>query len=581
VPRRVAVSSSIFGWAVLALLAGYAFLGSALLPARAADEVVPDYEFYKANVAPVVERVCAECHAIPRKRLGKHFLKPMPGRSVRESHHRDNYEMILELIEPGNPAASLWLLKPLGPGQGGVTHKGGQRVRLDSLEYGVMVDFIQGRTLTQRAFQPPPTPEGQPDFAFYYARIAPTLANVCAECHGGKGQGRHALRTAPRGEELPLADHYANYETVLTLTDRQRPEKSRFLLKPLALADGGLPHRGGDRIVKGDANHVNWLAFLKGERGPPLPTGRRQGGPPLLESALTLEAEAMERDASLEERFDALTPEKKWMVAEAKAGRLSARVRVPEAGDYAMKLAVVGGAGPLGVALDGGPPVDVEVPAAGRAEVGPRFLLDGAAALRAPRGDLRVEAGRLVLDGRGGEASFLAASEVDHQAVEARLALASEEDGGDDAWLCFDMLDPDNGKLLGLVDGGRRCVMGLLEGGVPRILTSAKSFLPEPGATSRRLRVEYLEGVAVGRLDGQPMVFLHLDRLLGQGGFGLATHGVLTVESLEAIQQFPVHKVGFGEGPILHLGAGIHSFEIELPADGAGLDSLTLTLQSN
>ncbi len=576
VPRRATAVL-----AVLGLGAALACLADTLAPARAADEVVPDYEFYKANVAPVVERVCAECHAIPRKRLGKHFLKPMPGRTVRESHHRDNYEMILGLIEPGNPAASLWLLKPLGPGQGGVTHKGGQRVNLNSIEYGMMVDFIQGQTLTQRAFQPPPTPEGQPDFAFFYARIAPTLANVCAECHAGKGQGRHVLRTAPRGEALPLVDHYANYQTVLALSDLARPERSRFLLKPLAKADGGLPHKGGDRIFKGDANHGNWLAFLRGERGPPLPSARREGGPPLLEATLTLEAEAMEQDEGLEERFDAAMPEKKWIGAGVKAGRLAARVRVPEAGDYAMTLAVVGGKGPLGVALDGGPPVDVEVPATGRAEVGPRFLLDGAAALRSARGDLRAAEGKMRMDGRGAEASFLGAGEVDHSAVEARIALADEEDGGDDAWLLFDMLDADNGKLLGLVDGGRRCVMGLLEGGVPRILTSAKTFPAEAGAKARRLRVDYIEGLAVGRLDGQPLVFLHLDRHLGQGGFGVATHGVLTVESLQAIEQFPVHSVAFGEGPILHLAAGVHLLQVELPAGGAALDSLTLTLQSD
>jgi hypothetical protein len=572
-PRRPLLCS-----AVLAALVAGGLLVAAPERARAADPVVPDYEFFKEFVAPVLQEVCAECHANPRKRLGKYFLKPMPGRTVRESHHRDNYETILGLIEPGNPSASLWLLKPLGPRQGGVTHKGGERIDTNAAAYGAMVDFIQGRKLQRREFVPPPTPEGQPDFLFFQARIAPTLAAVCAECHAGKGQGKMVLRTAPPGETLALADSYANYETVLQLVDAARPERSRFLVKPLAVADGGVPHKGGDRIRKGDANHVNWLAFLRGERGPALAPGAQRTGPLLLEAGLVIEAESMGREAGLEEQHDPVALEQRWIAGGAKGGRLVQSLRVPEGGDYRVALHVVGGRGPVGVALDGQAPVYVDVPPAGRAEVGPQFLLDGAAALRSTQGDLVPTERGLALDGRGGEASFLAAAEVDHRAVEARFALLDEEEGGDDVWLLFDMLDADNGKLAGLVDGGRRFVMGVLEGGVSRIIASAKPFAAEHGAESRTLRVDLLDGVAVGKIDGQPLAFLHLDRHLGQGGFGMATHGVVEVLSLEAIDQFPVHKVAFGLGPILHLTAGVHTLEVELPAQGVALDRVVLTL---
>jgi hypothetical protein len=564
-------------WIALALVASP---GLALLaPARGADPVVPDYEFYKANVAPVVERVCAECHANPRKRLGKHFLRPQPGRTVRESHHRANYETILSLLEPGNPAASLWLLKPLGPGQGGVTHKGGVKVSFNSREYGAMVDFIQGRKLEQREFRPPPTVAGQPDFAFFHARIAPTLAQVCAECHSGKGQGRMVLRTAARGSRLSLEDHYANFQTVVALSTPGKPMSSRFLLKPLAKAEGGIAHKGGDRIHKGDANHVNWLAFLNGEVGPPIQRESGRDGPPLLEAALTIEAEDMERDAGLEERSEPIAPEKKWVVGATKSGRVWQAVRAPEPGDYAVSLAVRGGKGPLGFGLDDRPPTYVEVPESGTAEVGPSFLLDGKSALQAARGDLTLDEGRLKMDGRGAEAAFLSPAEKDHTGVEAVFRLAPEEDGGDDALLLFDMLDESNGKVAGLVDGGRRFVMGLMEGGTLRLLASAKTFPAAPGAPGRKVRVDYFEGVAVGRLDGQPLAFLHLDRHLGQGRFGALAHGAVEVEALEAVEQFPVHSVKFAVGPILHVPAGVHTLWVELPQGGAALDRLVLTLQ--
>lgn len=578
-PRRLPALAALAAALVLLVAAGAGLRG-----ARAEDPPTtgPDYAFYKQFVAPIVAERCAECHANPRKRLGKHVLKPAPGRTVREAHHRENFSMLLQLLEPGNPSQSLWLLKALGPEQGGVTHEGGARIRLGSAEYGAMVDWIQGRKLEARAFAPPPTPEGEPDFDFYVVRIAPTLAQVCAECHAGKGQGKLALRTAARGAELSLEDHYANYRTVLGLVDRKRPERSRFLAKPLAVADGGVPHKGGDRIRKDDPNHVNWLAFLRAERGPRLPAagGRETTGPLRLEAALRIEGERMAREGEVLEQADAVRSEQRWVVAGASGGRVRASIEVPEAGDYALALEAVGGEGPLRVRLDGRLLAEVEVGLLDgeRGTLAPAFLQDGQAALRAPRGTLWLEQGRLWLDGRGGETSFLCAGEVDHRAVEAEVLLAPEDEGGDDAWLLFDMRDADNGKLLGLVDGGRRVVMGLLEGGVPRILSSAKAFRASQEGAPRRLRVDYVEGVAVGRLDLQPLVFLRLDQQLGQGALGFATHGLARLDRLAAIDQFPVHTLAPGTGPILRLPAGVHVLDLELPPGGAGLDALTLRL---
>lgn len=92
------------------------------------------------------------------------------------------------------------------------------------------------------------------------------------------------------------------------------------------------------------------------------------------------------------------------------------------------------------------------------------------------------------------------------------------------------------------------------------------------------MRVDLFVGVAVGRLDGQPLAFLHLDRHLGQGAFGVRTHGVLEVLRLEALDQFPVHRAAFGSGPILRLPAGVHTLGVELPLGGAALDRIVLTL---
>ena len=100
---------------LLPALGCWAAASGLVLPAARADdeEAEPesplDYACYKARVAPILHRVCAECHANPRKRskVGRFFLRPAPGRRIRERYHERNFEAVSALVEPNNPAASL------------------------------------------------------------------------------------------------------------------------------------------------------------------------------------------------------------------------------------------------------------------------------------------------------------------------------------------------------------------------------------------------------------------------------------------------------------------------------------------
>jgi hypothetical protein len=554
--------------------------------AGADDPPTPDFEFYKEKVSPIVHETCAQCHANPRKRLGKHFLRPVFGRTVRERDHRSNYETILGLIEPGNPAGSLWLLKPLGPGQGGVTHRGGVQVRLDSLEYGAMVDFINGAKLDAQAFQVPRTQPGQPDFRLYVARVEPVVQARCVECHAGAGRGRYkGLHVAQRGSELTTEQRFRNFEAAVANVAPGEPSKSRFVMKPLAVEDGGSRSTCAGHLEKADPAYAAFVDFVNGVAGPP-PAERRpsDGGPPLLETSLVLQAEEMERDGDLEALEVEGAQGGKVVAARSEAARVYRTLRVPESGDFAVSLRVLGGEGPVSFGFDGGtpwvldPPADA--PAGGFADLAPSSVLDGSTPLRDAEGALSLEGQRLRMDGRGGAASWLSPADVEHDAVRALVALPSEEDGADDAFLLFDMADGGNGKLVGLTDGGRRFVMGVIEGGVPRILATARApERPAPG-TTREIRADALEGVAVGRLDGHALLFVNLDRRLGQGAFGFLTHGVATVEKVAAIQQFEVHKTAFSRRPVVHVPEGRRTVWVELPLGGASLDSITFSLSS-
>ena len=85
-------------------------------------------------------------------------------------------------------------------------------------------------------------------------------------------KGRFKLIVHERDEEFPIEDHFTNFETVARLINASQPEKSRFLQKPLAIADGGIKHKGGDRIKQESANYENWVLFINGEKGPPIPS---------------------------------------------------------------------------------------------------------------------------------------------------------------------------------------------------------------------------------------------------------------------------------------------------------------------
>ena len=101
-----------------------------------------------------------------------------------------------------------------------------------------------------------------PDFQFFKQNIEPVLQSVCAQCHAGKGKGRFGLIVHGAGVPFPDDEHRKNFDTVVALLVPGQPEKSQFLLKPLAKRDGGIKHEGGDRIFKGTPAYKNWVAHI-------------------------------------------------------------------------------------------------------------------------------------------------------------------------------------------------------------------------------------------------------------------------------------------------------------------------------
>ena len=559
----------------LSLFAGALVVGSALAPRSAtAADAPPDFNFFKQRIEPVLQSVCAQCHA--GKGQGAFALiVHAPGVPFPDAEHRKNYEIVLKLLVPGKPDQSKFLLKPLAEKDGGVKHGGNDRIFKGTDGYRTWVDFINGVKGT--AAPTSVTGDGAPDFGLFYARIEPVLLSVCAQCHAGAGRGQLGLVTHVGGTKFPLADHRKNYDTVMKLLVPKKPLESRFLLKPLAEKDGGMKHGGNDRIYKGDANYLAWLDFINGVKGPPPPedeTPEEETLPTVQDKGLVLQAEDMAAQGDI----SPASPEgaQGRVVAPGPGGgRLTARFRVGRTSDYGLTFRVAGGARGLKVRVDGGEPMDVDVAREGWTEAAPRVALDGGKPLEARLGKQAVAEGALAMDGREGVARYLSPADLPHTTLEAKITLPpGDEEGLVDAWLLFDCLDAENGKFVGISDGGRKVVMGVLEAGRPRVVTSKPK---PPELKGETLGVDLLNGVAVGRVDGRPVLFVNFDRNLGAARFGFLTHGLATVREMSAKMGLDeVYRMRLSQGGVVHLRRGNHSLEFELLPSGAALDAATV-----
>jgi hypothetical protein len=92
-----------------------------------------------------------------------------------------------------------------------------------------------------------------------------------------------------------------------------------------------------------------------------------------------------------------------------------------------------------------------------------------------------------------------------------------------------------------------------------------------------RLGVDLTDGIAVGRVDGKPLMFVNFDRGLGAARFGALTHGRASLHAMAAWRGAEeVHRMKLGEGGIMSLRRGEHTIVVELLPGGAALDAIVV-----
>ena len=143
------------GWAMGAVLLSVA----ATAPTGAAPTVKPqlDYEFYKARVEPIFLKKktghvrCVVCHSDNNSAFKLESL-PADGKSWSDEQSHKNFDMVVKLVNPGEPMVSRLLMHPLAPeGGGDVFHSGGRQfASTDDPDWKTLAAFVNGATLSAR-----------------------------------------------------------------------------------------------------------------------------------------------------------------------------------------------------------------------------------------------------------------------------------------------------------------------------------------------------------------------------------------------------------------------------------------------
>jgi len=123
------------------------------LPAAVSAQPQPvlDYGFYKSRVEPIFlakkdgHTRCVVCHS--DSNINFHLEKIGAGANVwTEEQSRRNFEMVVKLVNPGDPESSLLTQHPLAPEAGGhAFHSGGRQFESkDDKDWRTLVAFVNG-----------------------------------------------------------------------------------------------------------------------------------------------------------------------------------------------------------------------------------------------------------------------------------------------------------------------------------------------------------------------------------------------------------------------------------------------------
>jgi hypothetical protein len=120
--------------------------------ASAGEPASLDYQFFKTRVEPIFLKKrpgharCYACHAESNNAF--RLEKLPPGKSFwTEEQSQKNFQVVSALVDPGDPASSRLLQRPLAPAAGGMPfHSGGRQFASKSdPEWKTLAQFASGK----------------------------------------------------------------------------------------------------------------------------------------------------------------------------------------------------------------------------------------------------------------------------------------------------------------------------------------------------------------------------------------------------------------------------------------------------
>jgi YVTN family beta-propeller protein len=242
-----------------------------------------DFETYRDHIEPVFLRTregavrCYDCHSVVATRLR---LQPLlPGmQSWTPEQSRLNFEIVSNLITPGDPEKSRLLLHPLLPEEGGdPTHTGGKFWKSkNDPEWRMLADWVRVASPVPQVAANPGAVEAE--INYFKTMVEPIFLKErpgharCYGCHVLGGRAFHLEPLSAGSANWSDEQSRRNFQNARGQITPGDPTSSRLLMHPLAPEAGGEEfHSGGRQFAS--QNDPDWLAIARWVRdaGPPVP----------------------------------------------------------------------------------------------------------------------------------------------------------------------------------------------------------------------------------------------------------------------------------------------------------------------
>ena len=236
-----------------------------------------DFEFFKTRVEPIFLKKrptharCYVCHAesgtgfrLERLTTGSTFWT--------EEQSRRNFQSVSQLVIPGDPTSSRFLMHPLAQDAGGDPyHAGGRQfTSQDDPDWMTMAEWVRsgpaGATTSQVTSAP--AAGSSLDFQVYKTRIEPIFLKQreggfrCYDCHSVVNTRLRLQLLSPGSASWTEEQSRLNFDAVSKLVTPGDPLKSRLLLHPLSPEAGGDQFHTGGKLWKSQ-NDPEWMTVAE------------------------------------------------------------------------------------------------------------------------------------------------------------------------------------------------------------------------------------------------------------------------------------------------------------------------------